>query len=71
MGFVPQIIYTGLDNDGKDLDEALASLAKDMANEKQKHLEGKELNRETPYDDNHAIKKATKAVEEVMKKWMF
>ncbi len=69
LGFVPQIIYMGLDTDEKELDKALASLIKDMVAEKQKHVIGKEKNREVPFPEEHAIKKAKKALEDVKEKW--
>lgn len=67
LGFVPQIIYTGMDNEGSSLEDALKSLIKDMANEKKKHIENKEEKNETQYDKNHAIIKAKNAIDEVVK----
>ena len=63
LGFVPQIIYMGLNNKN-NLDEALDSLILDMVNEKKK-LE-KEIG--TNIDEEHPIIKARKALEEVSKK---
>lgn len=68
LGFVPQIVYTGLNNNGENLDEALNSLVKDMANEKQKYIENKEKKSEKQYDEKHAIKKSKKALDEVVNK---
>ena len=68
LGFVPQIIYTGLNNNGKDLKDALESLIKDMANEKQKFIENKEEKNCKKFDENHAIIKSKKALDEVVSK---
>ena len=68
LGFVPQIIYTGLNNEEKDLKNSLNLLAKDMANEKQKYIENKESKNEKKYDENHPILKAKKALDEVVNK---
>ena len=66
LGFVPQIIYTGLNE--KDPKEALNSLIKDMANEKQKYIENREEENGKKYDENHAVIKSKKALDEVVKK---
>lgn len=66
LGFVPQIIYTGLNNNGNDLNEALKSLIKDMANEKQKDIENKEEKNGKKFDEQHPIKKAKKALDEIL-----
>ena len=63
LGFVPQIIYMGLNNEN-NLDEALDSLILDMVNGKKK-LE-KEIG--ANIDEDHSIVKARKALEEVSKK---
>ena len=68
LGFVPQIIYMGLNNDGKDLKQALNSIIKDMANEKQRYINNKEEKSEKKYDENHAVMKAKQAIDEVVKK---
>jgi len=68
LGFVPQIIYTGLDNKEKNLKEALNSLIIDMANEKQKYIENKEEKNGKKFDESHAIIKAKKALDEVVNK---
>lgn len=67
LGFIPQIIYTGL-NDNNNLNEALNSLVKDMSNEKQKYIENKEEKNGKKYNEDHAILKAKKALDDVVKK---
>ena len=69
LGFVPQIIYTGLNTSDEDLEVALKSLVKDMSTEKQKFIENKEEKNGKKYDQNHAIIKAKKAIDEVTEKW--
>ena len=64
IGFVPQIIYMGLDTNENDLDEAIKSLVKDMTTEKQKHVNSKEEKNGKKYDENHPIIKARQAMEE-------
>ena len=66
LGFVPQIIYTGLNNNEKDLKPALDSLIKDMVNEKQKFIKNKEEKNGKTYDNNHPIVKAKNALNEVV-----
>ncbi|MBR6033744.1 MAG: serine hydrolase [Clostridia bacterium] len=68
LGFVPQIIYTGFNNDGNNLKDALDSLIKDMSNEKQKYIENKEEKNGKKFDENHAVIKAKKALDEVVTK---
>ena len=68
LGFVPQLIYTGLNNNEKDLPQALNSLIKDMANEKQKYIENKEEKTGKKFQEDHAILKAKKAIDEVANK---
>ncbi len=65
IGFVPQIIYMGLGSDESDLNSALTSLKKDFVVEKQKFIENKEAKNGKKYDENHPIKKALKALEEI------
>ena len=65
LGFVPQIIYTGLNSNPK---EALKSLVKDMATEKQKDLKAIEKENGKEFDENHAFKKAVQAIQEVADK---
>lgn len=62
IGFIPQIIYTGLDTNEKDITEVLKSLIKDMANEKQKYIQSKEEKNGKGFDENHPILKANKAI---------
>ena len=66
LGFVPQIIYMGMDNSGNDLKAALDSLIKDMANEKQKYIENKEEKNGKAFSEDHAILKSKKAIDEVV-----
>lgn len=68
LGFVPQIIYTGLYTDKKDVKQALNSLAKDMAEEKQKYIDNKEQKNGKVYNEDHPIKKAKKALDDVLSK---
>lgn len=65
LGFVPQIIYMGLDNN--NIKESLNSLIKNMAVEKQKIIEIEEEKNGQKFDSNHAIIKAKKAIDEVVK----
>ena len=67
LGFIPQIIYIGLNNDNKDLNKALNSLIKDMTNEKQKIID-EEKNNGKKLDDDHPLIKAKKALVEVNSK---
>lgn len=66
LGFVPQIIYTGFNNDGKDLQKALNSLIRDMANEKQKYIEQKAGKNVITLDKNHPMMRALNALDEVL-----
>lgn len=66
IGFVPQIIYTGLDTNEKDITEVLKSLIKDMANEKQKYIDNKVEKNGKEFDENHPILKANKAISSVV-----
>lgn len=68
LGFVPQIIYTGMTNNKGDLKQELNSLIKDMANEKQKYIKDKEEKNKKEFDSEHAIIKAKNALDEVVKK---
>ena len=69
LGFVPQLIYMGLDTNENDLEIALNSLLKDMVNEKQKFIENKEEKNGKKYSSEHAIIKAKEALDDVLKKW--
>ena len=69
IGFVPQIIYTGLDTNDDDLKDALKSLIKDMANEKQKFIENKEIKNGKEFEENHPILKAFKAINSVAEEY--
>jgi CubicO group peptidase (beta-lactamase class C family) len=66
LGFVPQLIYMGLDNTG-DIDDALSSLTKDIINEKQKHVESKEAKNGSKFEENHPLYKGKEAIDEIMK----
>ena len=68
LGFVPQIIYTGINNNGKNLKDVLNSLIKDMANEKQKYIENKEKKNGKQFDEQHALIKAKKALYDIIDK---
>ena len=65
LGFVPQIIYTGLNTNEDDLKGAFDSLIKDMANEKLKFIKNKEEKNGKEFEANHPIYKAKKAIDEV------
>ncbi|MBR6252953.1 MAG: serine hydrolase [Clostridia bacterium] len=69
IGFVPQIIYMGLDTNEDDLEVALKSLIKDMANEKQKQFETKAEKNGKPFEEDHPILKAKKAIDDVAEKY--
>ena len=68
LGFVPQIIYTGVNYNGENIKEALDSLVKDMASEKQKYIEKNEEKNGEKYSENHPIIKSKKALDEVLEK---
>ena len=63
LGFVPQILYTGIGNT-EDPQKALASLVKDMVNEKQKLVAKAEETNGGPLGDDHPLMKGLKAVRE-------
>lgn len=65
LGFVPQMIYMGMDADEKELKAALNALIDDMANEKQKLVAEAEESSGAPLSEEHALVKAKKAVDEV------
>ena len=62
LGFVPQIIYMGLDND-ENLKPALKSLKNDIKSEKQKLID--KLESEGKVNKSHPIYSAKKALDEV------
>ncbi len=67
LGFIPQLIYMGLNNQN-DLNDEIVSLVKNMAIEKQRDINNiKESG--TVFDKNHAIYKAKKSLEELAKKY--
>ena len=66
LGFVPQIIYAGLNQTNPK--NALKSLVKDMVIEKQKTIDELEETTDTNVE-NHPIFNAKKALEEVANKW--
>ena len=68
LGFVPQIIYTGLNANKANINNALNSLITDMANEKRKYIENKETKNNKKYDEQHAIIKSKEALDEVVNK---
>ena len=68
LGFVPQIIYMGLDNN--DIKDNLDSLIKNMAMEKKKLIEEQESENGKQFDSEHAIIKAKEALDEVVIKRM-
>jgi CubicO group peptidase (beta-lactamase class C family) len=68
IGFVPQIIYMGLDNN--DIKDNLDSLIKNMAMEKKKLIEEQESENGKKFDSEHAIIKAKEALDEVVIKRM-
>ena len=68
LGFIPQLIYTGL-NTKDDLKEPLTSLVKNMSIEKQRDINNIENEKDTKFAKDHAIKKAKKALEEVVENY--
>ena len=68
LGFIPQLIYMGMDNEDSDIKAALDSLIIDMANEKQRLIENKEAKNGAKFDEEHPIMKAKKAIDEVVSK---
>ena len=62
LGFVPQILYMSMNGNPKD---ALKSLIKDMAREKDKDVKELESELNQKLDKNHPMKKAKKALEEI------
>ena len=66
LGFVSQILYTGI-NQNINPKDSLKSLVKDMINEKQKAIDEYEEETKNKVDDKHPIKKAKKALEDVLK----
>ena len=69
LGFVPQLIYTGLNTNDNDASEALKLLLDDMINEKQNLIDKNEAKKEMKYDENHPIIKAKKALDEAKEKF--
>lgn len=67
LGFVPQILYTGLNCGGNDPKEALQSLADNMVLEKQKLVDQLEEAQGAPLSENHPAKKALAAISEAAK----
>ena len=59
----------GLDTNEDDLEVALKSLIKDMANEKQKQFETKAEKNGKPFEEDHPILKAKKAIDDVAEKY--
>jgi len=68
LGFIPQLIYMGLNNNQKDLKASLNSLINNMSSEKQRLIKNNEEKNGTKYSEDHAIIKAQAAIEEVAKK---
>ena len=64
LGFVPQILYTGMENMGSNPKDALESLMKDMVNEKQKLVN--EIAGDGVLPEDHPAVRAQKALEEAM-----
>jgi hypothetical protein len=64
LGFVPQILYTGMETMGSDPGDALDSLIKDMANEKQKIVN--EMAGAGQLPDDHPVMRAKKALEDLI-----
>ena len=55
----------GLNNSESNLTEALNSLVKNMANEKQRYIESKEKKNQKEYSEEHPIIKSKKAIDDV------
>ena len=67
LGFVPQIIYMGLNNEG-NIKESIKSLIKDMSTEKEKYINNQE-EKNGKYGNNHPLLKAKEAIKKVEKKY--
>jgi CubicO group peptidase (beta-lactamase class C family) len=68
LGFVPQILYMGMNGQNADLDKALDRLAADMAKEKQKLVEKQAAADGRPLDEDHPLMKAYAAIREAADK---
>ena len=68
LGFVPQILYMGMNGQNADLDKALDRLAADMAKEKQKLVEKQAAADGRPLDEDHPLMKAYAAIRETADK---
>ena len=66
LGFVPQLIYMGLENNSDDLNLALESIATDMAKEKQSWIDNKESKNKMKFVEDHPVLKAKKALDDVL-----
>ena len=63
LGFVPQILYTGMESMGNDPADALDSLMKDMVNEKQKLVD--QMAGDGQLSEDHPIVRALEALRSV------
>ncbi len=64
LGFVPQILYTGVGNT-ESPDKALKSLIQDMVSEKQKLVDKEAAGKGKNLNDDHPMMKALKAIKQV------
>ena len=64
LGFVPQILYMGMDSEGEDLDQVLESLMNDMITEKQKLVDAAAEANGGELPEDHPIVKALNALKE-------
>ena len=65
LGFVSQILYTGIDNQGEDLDKALDSLVESMVQDKERLVEEITEASGEPLTEDHPAVKALEALKEV------
>ena len=63
LGFVPQILYTGINN-SESPDKMLDCLIQDMANEKSKLIDKAEADGGKPLSEDHPMRMALKAIQE-------
>ena len=64
LGFVPQILYMGMESEGADLDQGLESLMNDMITEKQKLVDAAAEANGGELPEDHPIVKALNALKE-------
>ena len=65
LGFVPQLIYMGMESQGADLDKAMDSLIQNMIVDKEMLVKEMEEAKGSPLGEDHAIVKALEAIKGV------